>query len=172
MGQQSQPSSLEELNRLWEEAEDRTRLAWQRAFEGGGQEAEKQAHNEHQSLLQRILDNANVWRSSTGHSPLLKLPREQRAEAKAGGALTFVYDGDGNRVAKTVAGLTTKYLVDDLNPTGYAQVTEEVAGSSVQRTYAYGNTLVSQNQLGSGQTSFYGADAHGSAAVDQQRGHS
>jgi hypothetical protein len=83
MGQQSQPVSLEELNQLWKEAEDRTRIAWQRAFESGNQEGEKQAHNEHQSLLQRILDNANVWRSSTGHSPLLELPREQRAEAKA-----------------------------------------------------------------------------------------
>lgn len=68
-------------------------------------------------------------------------------------------------MAKTVAGLTTKYLVDDLNPTGYAQVTEEVAGGSVQRTYTYGNALVSQNQLGSGQTSFYGSDAHGSVRL-------
>lgn len=30
--------------------------------------------------------------------------------------LSTVYDGDGNRVAKG----TTQYLVDDLNPTGYA----------------------------------------------------
>jgi hypothetical protein len=41
------------------------------------------------------------------------------------GAVTIVYDGDGNRVAKTVGGVTTQYLVDDLNPTGYAQVVEE-----------------------------------------------
>jgi hypothetical protein len=27
----------------------------------------------------------------------------------------FVYDGDGNRVSKTVAGVTTTYLVDTLN---------------------------------------------------------
>lgn len=90
---------------------------------------------------------------------------ENRIKTVDGGALTFVYDGDGNRVAKTVGGLTTKYLVDDLNPTGYAQVTEEVAGGSVQRTYTYGNTLVSQNQLGNSQTSFYGSDAHGSVRL-------
>jgi hypothetical protein len=30
----------------------------------------------------------------------------------------MVYDGDGNRVAKTVGGVTTQYLVDELNPTG------------------------------------------------------
>jgi YD repeat-containing protein len=29
----------------------------------------------------------------------------------------IVYDGDGNRVAKTVNGVTTYFLVDDLNPT-------------------------------------------------------
>jgi YD repeat-containing protein len=34
------------------------------------------------------------------------------------GGLSVVYDGDGNRVSKTVAGITTKYLVDDANPTG------------------------------------------------------
>ena len=38
----------------------------------------------------------------------------------------MVYDGDGNRVAKTVSGVTTRYLVDDLNPTGYAQVIDEL----------------------------------------------
>jgi hypothetical protein len=30
--------------------------------------------------------------------------------------VTIVYDGDGNRVSKTVAGVTTTYLVDTLNP--------------------------------------------------------
>ena len=90
---------------------------------------------------------------------------ENRIKTVDGGALTFVYDGDGNRVAKTAGGLTTKYLVDDLNPTGYAQVIEEVAGGSVQRTYTYGTALVSQTQLGNSQTSFYGSDAHGSVRL-------
>ncbi len=55
-----------------------------------------------------------------------------------GGAITMLYDGDGNRVAKTVAGVTTRYLVDDLNPTGWPQVVEELANGVVQRTYTYG----------------------------------
>ena len=29
----------------------------------------------------------------------------------------MLYDGDGNRVFKTVAGVTTGYMVDDRNPT-------------------------------------------------------
>jgi hypothetical protein len=83
MEQQTQPLSLDVLNRLWEEAESKTRPAWEKAFEGGNEEAETQAHYDHQNLLQRILDNANSWRSSTGQSPLLQLPRDERGEAKA-----------------------------------------------------------------------------------------
>ena len=63
-----------------------------------------------------------------------------------GASATIIYDGDGNRVAKTVNGTTTKYLVDDLNPTGYAQVVEEIGTGGVQRTYTYGLQRISQNQ--------------------------
>src|SRR5205807_9786878 len=38
------------------------------------------------------------------------------------GAVTIVYDGDGNRVSETAGGVTTKYLGGTLNTTGYAQV--------------------------------------------------
>ena len=81
-----------------------------------------------------------------------------------GGAVTIVYDGDGNRVAKTVSGVTTKYLVDDLNPTGYAQVIDELTSGAVTRTYTYGLERISQNQYVSGTwtPSFYGYDGAGS----------
>jgi YD repeat-containing protein len=69
-----------------------------------------------------------------------------------GNAVTIVYDGDGNRVSKTVGGVTTQYLVDDMNPTGYAQVVEELVGSIVTRQYTYGLQRISQNQLISNQT--------------------
>jgi hypothetical protein len=53
-----------------------------------------------------------------------------------GGAVTLLYDGDGNRVAKTVNGITTRYLVeDDVNPTGYPQVVEERVSGTVERQY-------------------------------------
>src|SRR5256885_1148597 len=42
------------------------------------------------------------------------------------GGVTVVYDGDGNRVSETVAGTMTNYLVDTQNPTGYAQVIDEL----------------------------------------------
>jgi RHS repeat-associated protein len=90
---------------------------------------------------------------------------------KAG--VTIVYDGDGNRVSKTVAGVTTTYLVDTLNPTGYAQVlAESFAGASgaqeLSHNYVYGLELVSQARhyftgtQSLTQTIYYVYDGHGS----------
>jgi hypothetical protein len=62
------------------------------------------------------------------------------------GGLTIVYDGDGNRVAKTTPSGATQFLVDDLNPTGYAQVLDEIQNGSVLRTYAYGLELIAQTR--------------------------
>ena len=83
--------------------------------------------------------------------------------------IRIVYDGDGNRVAKTVGGVTTKYLVDDNNLTGYSQVVEEMTSisgqpSAVTRIYNYGLDLISQTQVidSAWTTSYYGYDGHGS----------
>jgi len=78
--------------------------------------------------------------------------------------ISITYDGDGNRVAKTVGGVTTRYLVDTSNLTDYAQVVEELVNGSVTRQYTYGNNLINQRQVISGnwQTSFFQYDGHGS----------
>jgi RHS repeat-associated protein len=79
------------------------------------------------------------------------------------GAASMVYDGDGNRVSETAGGVTTKYLVDTLNPTGYSQVLDELVSGAVTKTYTYGLQRISENQL-SGSTwtpTFYGYDGHG-----------
>ena len=78
----------------------------------------------------------------------------------ADGGVSFVYNGDGIRVAKTAGGVTTGFLVDDRNPTGYAQVLEEIVGGAVGRSYTYGLKLISQKQASG--VSFYGYDGHGS----------
>ena len=85
---------------------------------------------------------------------------ENRLKSMNGTAVTLLYDGDGNRVAKTVGAATTQYLIDDLNPTGYAQVVEELVNGAVQRRYTYGLQRISQTQ--SGTTSYYGYDGLGS----------
>jgi len=67
-----------------------------------------------------------------------------------GKSISMVYDAFGNRVAKTVNGVTTHYLVeDDVNPTGYPQVVEELVGpigsGVVTRQYTYGLQRISEN---------------------------
>lgn len=81
----------------------------------------------------------------------------------AAGGVSLAYDGDGNRVQETVAGVTTSYLVADQNLTGYAQVLDELQGV-VSRTYSYGLSLINEQQsvAGASTTSFYGFDGHGS----------
>jgi YD repeat-containing protein len=92
---------------------------------------------------------------------------ENRLKSLNSGAVTIQYDGDGNRVAKTVNGVTTRYLVDSLNPTGWAQVVEEVVGTTAQRTYTYGRKRITENQPigGSWTASFYGYDGLGSVRL-------
>jgi hypothetical protein len=76
------------------------------------------------------------------------------------GGATMVYDapfasrtclrgGDGNRVSKTVAGATTKFLIGEVNPTGYPQVVaENFSGGTGNReeshSYVYGLDRISQ----------------------------
>jgi len=74
----------------------------------------------------------------------------------------MVYDGDGNRVSKGVAGVTTNYVVADVNPTGYAQVLEERSGFTGDPPvkYVWGSQLVSQTRGTA--TRYYGLDGHGS----------
>ena len=90
---------------------------------------------------------------------------ENRITSMNSGAVSIVYDAFGNRVSKTVNGVTTKYLVeDDVNPTGYPQVIEEIVGGSVQRVYTYGLQRISENQVISSTwtPNFYGYDGAGS----------
>jgi len=80
-----------------------------------------------------------------------------------GGQVSLVYDGDGNRVVETASGVTTRYLVDDLNPTGYAQVVEETVNGAPQREYTYGLQRIDEDQVvnNAWTASYYGYDGFG-----------
>jgi RHS repeat-associated protein len=78
------------------------------------------------------------------------------------------YDGDGNRVSETVDGVTVGYLVDDQNPTGWAQVVEERTALSVGRVWTFGRRAISQRAKATGgtwATSFVEHDGHGSVVA-------
>jgi RHS repeat-associated protein len=88
---------------------------------------------------------------------------ENHLTSQNSGSVAIIYDGDGNRVSKSAGGVTTKYLVDDRNLTGYAQVLEEISGGTVQRVYTYGLSRISQSQASG--TSFYGYDGLGNVRM-------
>jgi RHS repeat-associated protein len=60
--------------------------------------------------------------------------------------------------------MTTAYLVDTVNPTGYAQVIDELQSGILTRTYSFGLERISEDQEISSawMPSFYGYDGHGS----------
>ena len=90
------------------------------------------------------------------------------------GGISIVYDGDGNRVSKTVAGLTTTYLVDPFSIAGYAQVVYEsfsdnsTGNRELNHAYVYGLERISErrsyvaNNQNPTTNAYYVYDGHGS----------
>jgi RHS repeat-associated protein len=106
---------------------------------------------------------------ATGHEDVYDFENRlvQRSDGTTATAVQIIYDGDGNRVEKIVGSTPVYYLVDARNPTGYAQVAEELTGSgtlSVNRVYNYGHNLISQYTKNGGtwNVNYYGYDGHGS----------
>ena len=94
--------------------------------------------------------NGNVTKTANGNSYTYDSQNHMMTASGNGKSITMIYDAFGNRVAKTVNGVTTQYLVeDDVNPTGYPQVIEELSGpigaGVVTRTYTYGLQRISEN---------------------------
>src|SRR5207248_3315860 len=85
-------------------------------------------------------------------------------------SIQISYDGDGNRVSKTIigTGATTYFLIDDKNPTGYPQAVEELSGATIgtatlTTNYVFGQRLISQK---SGSTvQYYCHDGQGSTRL-------
>jgi RHS repeat-associated protein len=84
-----------------------------------------------------------------------------------GGQVALAYNGLGQLVAKTAAGVATQYLIDDLSPTGYPQVVAELVGGQPVRTYTYGLERISELQTVSGTptASFYQYDGRGTVRM-------
>ena len=86
------------------------------------------------------------------------------------GAALLTYDGDGNRLKKTVGSATTYYVLDDRNPSGYVQVLEEWTASSgatnLTRVHNYGLQLISQRTpTPTPSTNYFIFDGHGSTRL-------
>lgn len=103
----------------------------------------------------------NNGNTTTANGNSYAFDYENHLTSLNGGSMSYVYDGDGNRVAKTVGGVTTNYLVDTNNPTAYAQVVDELQGGAVVRSFTYGHERIAQRIVG-GSLSFYQYNGHGS----------
>jgi RHS repeat-associated protein len=114
--------------------------------------------------------NGNVIGTANGNSYVYDSESHMISMTNGSKSVTMMYDAFGNRVSKTVttAGVptTTQYLVDDLNPTGYPQVLDELTGpigsAAVSRTYTYGLQRISQVQIANNELSYYQYDGGGS----------
>jgi RHS repeat-associated protein len=107
--------------------------------------------------------NGNVT-STGGKSFTYDSENHMVSMSATGTSASKVYDAFGNRVSKTVNGVTTQYLVeDDKNPTGYPQVFDELTNGAVSRTYTYGLQRINEEQVveGAWTPSFYGYDGGG-----------
>jgi RHS repeat-associated protein len=120
------------------------------------------AYDANDRLLSDAYDANGNTRSADGKTFVYDF--EDRIKSANNGAVRITYDGDGNLAAKTVSGVTTRFLVDNLNPTGYSQVVEEIVDGQVQTQYTYGHMIVSQKRrlAGGWVVSFYSTDGHGS----------
>ena len=85
--------------------------------------------------------NGNTTNDNNGGTYLYAAEDRLIRFSKAGTTVEFAYDDSGNRVKKTVTrnGTTTvtRYLVEDRNPTGYAQVMEEIPDQSTVGLVGY-----------------------------------
>ena len=113
--------------------------------------------------------NGNTIESVTGNqSPVTFVYDSQNHLVKQDAGQTnevdITYDGAGNKVSETVNGVTTIYLVDTNNPTGYSQIVEEIVNGAVTGRYTLGHWIISetQNISETWTTSFYGYDGHNS----------
>jgi RHS repeat-associated protein len=143
------------------------------------------AYDANDRLTSDLYDNNGNTRNAAVRDPASGLQQpvsdqydfENRLINRDNGRIRIVYDGDGNRVRKTVTTatnvVTTFYLVDSLNPTGYPQVVEELTQDTadplfstpgVSRIYAWGHALLAQDRF-NGSTwseSYYGYDGQSS----------
>jgi RHS repeat-associated protein len=84
-----------------------------------------------------------------------------------GGYVALGYNDLGQPASKAANGVITHYLIDDLSPTGYSQVVEEVVSGAVARRYTYGLARISQDQVieNAWTPSFYQYDGRGTVRM-------
>ena len=76
---------------------------------------------------------------------------------------SYCYDDNGIRVEATASSVTTHYLIDPNNHTGYAQVREELptVGGAPNMSYVIGDEVLAQCGTTTTAPSYFLQDGHG-----------
>ena len=118
------------------------------------------SYNTNDWLTGDIYDNNGNTRTNASSQPYF-YDVQNRLTNFNNGAVIITYNADGNRVKKVAGGVTTLYLVDMRNLSGYAQVLEELTVSggttNLAKAYSYGLDLISQ-RVPNTSTNFFGYD--------------
>ncbi len=117
--------------------------------------------NSNDQLTTDIYDNNGSTRTNGSNILAYDVENHLTNATVSGTNIVMIYDGDGNRVKEIIGTTTNFFLVDDRNPSGYAQVLEEKAGVTLTKTYTYGLDLISQRDVGTGTKNYYGYDGNG-----------
>jgi RHS repeat-associated protein len=88
-----------------------------------GSSAVRASFDANGNTLQVDLDANGTWDQAV--ADVYDVDNRLVSATRAAGTISMLYDGDGNRIKRTVGPATTYYVLDDQNPTGYAQVIEE-----------------------------------------------
>lgn len=94
--------------------------------------------------------------------------RNKMITARVGGGQisSYVYNDTGNRVQQITGGVTTYYLTDTQNPTGYAQPLEERSSATSNPTVTYLTADRTYGQVDStGAVKYLLTDGHGSTRL-------
>jgi RHS repeat-associated protein len=88
---------------------------------------------------------------------------EDRLIGMDSGAVSVVYDGDGNLVQKTVGPEAYTYLIDTNSITGYAQILEIKRDGTLIDTFTYGaNGIICQRNIPTAKVRYFGKDGSNS----------
>lgn len=118
-----------------------------------GSSTEAYDHNGDLTTVNTSSGTETLTYDSSDHLTAVTLP--------SGRQITYAYDGDGNRVSKTVNGSTTDYLWDPANSQPQLALEQTGSGNLIRR-YFYGDGPVAMQT--SSNTYFYQLDPQGSVA--------
>jgi RHS repeat-associated protein len=94
---------------------------------------------------------------------LAKVEIDNQTDSTIDTTIEYQYDADGNRISEAVAGTKTYHLVDANNPTGYAQIIEELDDSEILlRSYLLAHDVLSQFEAAGDLLYHLLTDGHGS----------